>query len=982
MRGAALSSLSLGLQLPLFAQVAPTNANTEEAPPRSDLKTVELSPFEVNTDRDVGYTATSTLAGSRMNSDLRDTPSAISVMTREFLDDIAAITVNQTIELAMNMASDVDATGNSATEHNFNFRVRGIGGAQRARNYFRSQLNADLYNVERIDLARGPNSILFGEASPAGLVNTSTKFARIGRSFGSFQVRTGSYDEKRASFDYNLSLNDKAAVRVNLLGQDADGYRDFEFQKKKGIALAGTWRPFRNTQLRFEGENIKIEENRSRPWTVWDGYSTWAEAGSPLVGNSSQWGQLLAGNVTNRIGNNQVMYFQNGPLSGRALYLGNAANGNAENFRVSIGTRNIINSPNNVLDESRYPRDGNVVGPTARSDSRGKLAGIFLEQTIGDDLTFELAAGYENEYRVWANPIGFGSISLYYDANAYLPQFDDLGNQTGIVENPNAGKPIIASSPSVATYDFTRLQYRATAAYRLDFKKILKRDTRLTRLLGHHRIAGLISTEEFTTDRLDYREVNASPSRLVADYFNSANAIVRVNYYDPFSPNRAERGLLDFKKNPINNVPLFGSSFSRPGLSGNTVSAEWLPNNWRYNKNELDTRLLAAHSFFWDGRIVLLFGVRHDDTKTYASDRIADPVTNLTTGYRRRDQPDTDTGGSTRTRGIVFHATPQISLFYNEADNFSVQGARELFNESDKNLVLGNRTGEGKDAGIKLSLFGGKLYSSVAWYETADANQGVSINGNYTGFINRIWTTLSTAFPNQYDSTLAVEGSDTVSLQSKGYEFELTANPTRQLRLAFNIKMAETTNSNLLPSVQAYINANRSTWTTHAALPLITATNGALTIGELLPLLDEVLRNDLGAEGRAPVRDREIMANLTGNYTFNRGPIKGFSIGSSVQYRGESVIGYRVVTDGSAVYAPAYTMANAWLTYNRRLKSGVNLRLQLNVNNLFDFEKPQPVASAEPTIIDNRTPPLVDGLAYLFQLPTPRTYSMSATFSF
>ena len=49
---------------------------------------VELSPFTVNSAADKGYRAENTLAGSRLNTSLRDTPASISVFTREFLDDI------------------------------------------------------------------------------------------------------------------------------------------------------------------------------------------------------------------------------------------------------------------------------------------------------------------------------------------------------------------------------------------------------------------------------------------------------------------------------------------------------------------------------------------------------------------------------------------------------------------------------------------------------------------------------------------------------------------------------------------------------------------------------------------------------------------------------------------------------------------------------------------------------------------------------
>jgi outer membrane receptor protein involved in Fe transport len=131
-------------------------------------ETLTLSPFEVNTDRDVGYTASNSLAGGRLNTDLRDTAAAISVFTKELLDDLGVLTVNDALEFGMNTANEYDATGNLSVENNFNFRIRGITGAQRSRNLFRTQLNLDAYNTERLDFSRGPNSILFGEGSPAG----------------------------------------------------------------------------------------------------------------------------------------------------------------------------------------------------------------------------------------------------------------------------------------------------------------------------------------------------------------------------------------------------------------------------------------------------------------------------------------------------------------------------------------------------------------------------------------------------------------------------------------------------------------------------------------------------------------------------------------------------------------------------------------------------------------------------------------------
>src|SRR5690606_444480 len=68
-----------------------------------DDHTIQLSPFEVNTDQDVGYLAANTLAGSRFNTALRDTPAAISVMTPEFLSDIGAFSVSEALSWATNV---------------------------------------------------------------------------------------------------------------------------------------------------------------------------------------------------------------------------------------------------------------------------------------------------------------------------------------------------------------------------------------------------------------------------------------------------------------------------------------------------------------------------------------------------------------------------------------------------------------------------------------------------------------------------------------------------------------------------------------------------------------------------------------------------------------------------------------------------------------------------------------------------------------
>ncbi|MFM8337050.1 MAG: hypothetical protein ACKODK_15945, partial [Opitutaceae bacterium] len=99
---------ALALAGALRAQIAPA-AVTPPANPAPAGAVVELSPFEVNTSRDVGYAAENTLAGSRLNARLRDTAGSVSVFTREFLDDLAITDLQGVLDYTMNSELDTNA---------------------------------------------------------------------------------------------------------------------------------------------------------------------------------------------------------------------------------------------------------------------------------------------------------------------------------------------------------------------------------------------------------------------------------------------------------------------------------------------------------------------------------------------------------------------------------------------------------------------------------------------------------------------------------------------------------------------------------------------------------------------------------------------------------------------------------------------------------------------------------------------------------
>jgi hypothetical protein len=256
-----------------------------------DSETVVLNPFEVTTAKDTGYQATETLAGTRIRTNLADVGSAIQVVTKEFLQDVGATDSGTLLQYTTNTEvggthgtyagiDTGDETGNLRAPAGAQ-RVRGLSAADNARDFFVTDIPWDSYIVDRIDIQRGPNSILFGLGSPAGIINATTKSAEF-RNFGSVDARTGSYGSVRGSVDLNQQLIPKVlSLRVDGLWNNEKYRQKPAFQDDH--RLYGTLRydpqlfkdPGFRTSIRLKYENGDVKANRPRTVTPGDNISAW-----------------------------------------------------------------------------------------------------------------------------------------------------------------------------------------------------------------------------------------------------------------------------------------------------------------------------------------------------------------------------------------------------------------------------------------------------------------------------------------------------------------------------------------------------------------------------------------------------------------------------------------------------------------------------------------------------------------------------------
>ena len=277
---ALLSALSLGTGS-MLAQAAPPKGAS--AVDQDD--TVVLSPFVVSAEEDAGnYQATATLAGSRVRTDLKDIASSLSVVTKEFLRDTGATNNESLLQYTTNTevgglygnyagvgGTFVEGAGESAT--NFvrpatNTRVRGLDSADNTRDLFLPDIPWDSFNIGRVDLQRGPNSILFGIGSPAGIINTSVNAAGY-KTQGQVENRLSSFGSVRDSFDYNYVLIPKQlAVRMSGLYDHTQYRQQPAYNLDRRLFGAARWDPniFQNgrTSIRVNYEHGSVRANRPR----------------------------------------------------------------------------------------------------------------------------------------------------------------------------------------------------------------------------------------------------------------------------------------------------------------------------------------------------------------------------------------------------------------------------------------------------------------------------------------------------------------------------------------------------------------------------------------------------------------------------------------------------------------------------------------------------------------------------------------------
>lgn len=565
-------ALAIGVVLsaPSYGLAQATAAGS--AAPGTEEDLIELSPFEVSSETDEGYRATSTLAGTRIRTELRDVGAAIQVVTKEFMTDIGATDNTTLLQYTTNTevsgtrgvytglgnGAQLDETNRLLAPNTVN-RVRGLSEAENTRDFFVSDIPWDAYNVDRVDIQRGPNSILFGLGKPAGIINASLAGGAFRDEYRA-DIQFGSHGSLRGSLSLNKELvDDVLAMRVGGLWDHEKFMQDPAYEDDERLYVAARFDPqifdteTMRTSFKVKFEHGEIDANRPRTVTPVDGVSPWF---NPVeVSASNPFGGLGKVQI-----DNPYDAFSEYQQSGGSNYLpwltGADINAQQPYWLFDGATGDVLDARSGPINNGARAPDGSVLGASSGLGGKrfgsafvgiGKLNdvasnvgldlaeyGQYRAQSMRDAGIFDfygtlLDGPTKSEFSEWdalnldASQTFFNDrlgFQVIYDKQDYLRggeallgyqpriQVDMLQRWDDLSANPNVGRPFVQTGGGGgegSSYESEREYIRGSVYGELRASDFLQEESLLEKLLGTHRLNGVYSQEDYQTESLSWQ---------------------------------------------------------------------------------------------------------------------------------------------------------------------------------------------------------------------------------------------------------------------------------------------------------------------------------------------------------------------------------------------------------------------------------------------------------------------------------------------
>ena len=913
------------------------NQPLKSATPSASDKDIEeelyvLPEFIVSNDQDEGYYSANSTSVTRTNTLVKNSPISMSIVNQQLLDDLNILSAE---DLAMVSASiDEDPNGFSLDR----IRIRGFRNSFSRFNFFKRNLPTDPYNIARVDIIKGANSLIFGQASPGGSVSNAPMLANFNKNTKVPSVAVGNKDYLRTTFNANQIINDNFAIRVMGVHSEQGYDHQFKSNEKDALTVATTMRLTPKTQLRlhFEGMSAtnRVPTRSMRDLTEFDSkqrgekYDGILSEGSASGSNTSyqapfspdwvehlpeqamQWIIDFTADRTHPTNTDENGIPLPSPLTSRQDLIDHYASINRANY-------------------------GSVSGPDRFTDREGLFAMADFTHEINDNLQLNLSMNVE---QLDANSLGresYGSIRVKNTATEENYQTDVLSGLAPIEDqyirtywkkNDISTDRIGSRSSLVFKNDWFNAKNRIIVGW--DFNMQTKDE----------RFEDQVPDGATTNPLLNDIYGAFLPTPQSYDTYKKTNSYHRAYEYISLSePFTADRSILQFNEtieSDIDFAYLVGGDIQETAYEDDEATpldeslrnpeelAEWALSKTTFSKVNSNSLWFADQSEFFNGRLHTLMGLRYDYIQIESSLRKVSYF-----GY----DPGFDDGRNNEssvtydkfnpTIGGLFWVNDKFGVFANYAQSIETPSGTERTPLAE---MAPPELGEGIEFGVRFDLFNGKLDGQLAYYSIIKENDNsFAYSDNMLNLIYP-YEIYGSEFPENYDlgtekkklliPSLAGRRGVGDKTLSEGVELDFTYNP--------------------LPGLSIIGSYN------------FTIANEILELHPLLPNAD-----DFELFGRP-----EHRAALTARYKFRDGALKGLTIGASQRYRSATIqtrldlyydaenkpVGQpdeAVRTDRHYLEFGDEHTTSAFATWEKKLgkkRNSPQLIMALRVKNLFD----------------------------------------------
>jgi hypothetical protein len=463
-------------------------------------------------------------------------------------------------------------------------------------------------------------------------------------------------------------------------------------------------------------------------------------------------------------------------------------------------------------------------------------------------------------------------------------------------------------------------------------------------------------------------------------------------------------------------------------------------NNARKDRLERQSEALIFNSRFLDNHLVATFGWRKDTINSFAETApISDTRYSLLadSGFQVLDTSSGDEfSDTTFSYGIVGHApnswvenlpVDSLSVHYAKAENSVASGRvrHDIFGTD-----LPSPLGETEEYGFTVSFLQNNLTIRANWFETVQSFRTetdlTTLNGGIPFILNRVGENARAVIDENFYEQDDIENLANYPAQpqaiidawdirddgtgtgvvvwtapdnlvttsdgvSEGFELEMVGNLTSNWTVSLNAVQVEVARSNTAPEWEEYL------FGTHNQAPLLgqdqfgkfpSALGNVFSFGERFDLIYtsplQLARLQDGAGSVDQIREWRL--NMFTSYRFDQDSrLQGWSVGGGARWQDSAAIGHPQIFDSelnaykpditNPHFGPSELNLDSFVRYRTKIfDDKVDMTVTLNIRNLLDDDDLIPVA-ANPNEGSA-------GLVALWRIPTERTYSLSARFSF